>query len=97
MIGKRKNSNNVPKIEQEKLLENRCYKTINGDVVYIYAIHEWSPWGIFGKFLTGERKGDQEQWDDSMYPYRTSFDEDEYGFSLTTELISKEKFPEYFL
>ncbi len=79
-----------------KRLKEGYYYLVNGDVVHIYLVRD-EAWGIFGKYITGVRGGDLDSWDNANYPFIMSHDIDDRGFALTTDEVSKEDHPEYFL
>ena len=78
------------------LKETKYYRLVNNDLVCITKINE-TPWGIHGEYITGNRSGEMELWNDEEYPYKMSWDTDEQGYSLTETEVTKEDYPEMFL
>ena len=76
---------------------NHVYMTVSGHAVMIVKLHEDLAWGIFGRYVNGPKKDVVRAWNSSDYPFRTTFRVDNNMNSLTNELLSPWKYPEYYL
>ena len=79
------------------LEEGKVYKVLCGDAVMVTNIYYDSVWGIHGVFMTGERRGQPHDWDDSQYPFLLTYDTADEVYRLTRDEITIEEHPEVFL